>query len=201
MKRRTLCLAILVAGLLVLSRGSASAQQWLWGLSYGFATPTGNTKDFADDFSWRNFSVEGRRIDENRAMSLGLVASWNVFFEKTDRTSVLPNVPGHVTGTQYRYINSWPILVNAHHYFGHPYRARPFIGINLGAYIIEERVEIGLVAAHETNVHFGGAPEIGFSVPRGNQIWFVNARYHATLKAGNVPEQNYVTVSLGVTSH
>jgi hypothetical protein len=201
MKRYAFNIALLVAALLLGSQKSASAQEWLWGLAYGFAAPTGNTKEFANDFSWRNFTVEARRINEDRNMSFGFNASWNVFFEKSNRTSVLPNVPGSVTGTQYRYINSWPILLNAHHYFGHPYKPRPFIGLNLGAYIIEERVEIGLVAAHETNVHLGGAPEVGFAFPRGNQIWWLSARYHATLKAGNVPEQNYFTVSLGVTTH
>jgi hypothetical protein len=201
MKRNTFHLALLVTGLLLVSRGTASAQDWLWGLAYGFATPTGNTKDFADDFSWRNFTVEARRINENRTNSLGLNASWNVFFEKSNRTSVLPNVPGSVTGTQYRYINSWPVLLSAHHYFGHPYRPRPYVGINLGGYIIEERVEIGLIAAHETNLHFGGAPEIGITYPRGNQIWWLGARYHAIMKSGHVPDQNYLTVSLGVTSH
>ena len=201
MKRNGLLVAILTGVLLFAARGSASAQDWLWGLAYGFAVPAGNTQDFADDFSWRNFTVEARRIDENRNMSFGFNASWNVFFEKSNRTSVLPNVPGSVTGTQYRYLNSWPLLVSAHHYFGHPYRPRPYVGINLGGYIIEERIEIGLVAAHETNLHFGGAPEIGITYPRGNQIWWLGARYHAIMKAGNVPDQNYLTVSLGVTSH
>jgi len=199
MKRFTLLLAVF--GSLLVSAGTASAQDWLWGLSYGFSVPTGNTKDFADDFSWRNLNLEGRRIDENRKMSLGFLASWNVFFEKGNRTSELLSVPGSVTGTQYRYINSWPILANAHHYFGRPYSARPYIGVNLGAYVIEARTEIGLVAVHETNVHFGGAPEVGLAVPRGNQIFFVNARYHAIMKSGNVPQQNYLAVSLGVHSH
>jgi hypothetical protein len=198
MKRILVTLAVLA--LLLGSRGNAFAQDWLWGVSYGFAAPTGNTKDFTNDFSWRNFGVEGRRINEARTMSIGLSASWNVFFEKTNETTALPNLPGHVTGTQYRYTNAWPILVNAHHYFGQPYRVRPFIGINVGAYIIEVRDEIGLVAAAETNVHFGGAPEIGFTVPRGRQIWFMNARYNVTTRAGNVPEQTYVTVSVGATA-
>ncbi|HET9235368.1 MAG TPA: hypothetical protein VFP10_14640 [Candidatus Eisenbacteria bacterium] len=201
MKRHLVRLFVLVPGMLLVLAGSAAAQEWLWGLSYGFSVPTGNTKDFTDDFSWRNINLEGRRIDENRKMSLGLIASWNVFFEKSNRTSELLSVPGSVTGTQYRYINSWPILANAHYYFGEPYGVRPFVGINLGAYIIEARTEIGLVAAAETNVHFGGAPEIGLAVPRGHQIWFLNARYHAIMKAGNVPSQNYLAVSLGVTTN
>jgi hypothetical protein len=201
MKRHGVSTVLLAVALLCVSAKIVSAQDWLWGLAYGFATPTGNTKDFADDFSWRNFTVEARRINENRTNSLGLNASWNVFFEKSNRTSVLPSVPGSVTGTQYRYINSWPVLLSAHHYFGHPYRMRPYVGINLGGYIIEERVEIGLIAAHETNLHFGGAPEIGITYPRGNQIWWLGARYHAIMKSGHVPDQNYVTVSLGVTSH
>ena len=198
MKRILTTLALLA--LLLGSHRNASAKDWLWGASYGFAVPTGNTKDYTNEFSWRNFGVEGRRINEARTMSIGLSASWNVFFEKTTATSTLLNVPGHITGTQYRSINSFPILINAHHYFGRPYRARPFIGINVGAYIMEVRDEIGLVALSETNVHFGGAPEIGFTVPRGHQIWFVNGRFNATTRAGSVPEQNYFTVSLGVTS-
>jgi hypothetical protein len=191
----------LVGALLAFSAGSVSAQEWIWGASYGFAVPTGNTQDFADDFSWRNISIEGRRVDHEKNISFGLTASWNVFFEKTVRTSELPGLPAHVTGTPYRYYNSWPILLNAHKYFGQPYKVRPFVGLNLGAYIIDERIEVGLVAAHETNVHFGGAPEIGIAVPHGRQTVFLNARYHGTTAAGNVGQQNYLTVSLGVSMY
>ena len=195
------CISLAAAALVLLTHGSARAQDWVWGASYGFAVPTGKTKDFADDFSWRNVTIEGRRVERGSNISFGLTASWNVFFEKTTETSELPGFPGHVTGTQYRYINSFPILANGHYYFGRPYKPRPFVGLNIGAYIIEERVEIGLLAAHETNWHFGGAPEIGIAIPHGHQTIFVNARYHATTAAGHVPDQDYVTVSLGLTAH
>jgi len=75
------------------------------------------------------------------------------------------------------------------------------VGLNLGAYIIDERIEVGLVATHETNVHFGGAPELGIAVPHGRQTIFLNARYHATTAAGNVADQNYFTLSLGVSMY
>ncbi len=59
------------------------AQQWFWGMEYMVSSSSGDTKDFANQFSWRNFGIEGRyQLKDN--ISAGLYFAWNVFAEQTD---------------------------------------------------------------------------------------------------------------------
>lgn len=202
MKRPMIFLALFVTiGILASLSGPAQAQEWRWGVAYGFAAPVGNTREFADDFSWRNISIEGRRVFPDRNMSVGLTASWNVFAEDGYRTSQLPGVDGALSGYQYRYTNAFPLYLNAHYYLGRPYGPRPFVGLNLGTIIMDERIEVGLVAVSETNWHLAGAPEVGVVIPHGRQTWFLSGRYHAAAAAGSFSNQGYFTLSLGLTGY
>ena len=38
--------------------------------------------------------------------------------QKEHSTTQLTDLSGAVTGTQFRYLNIWPLLANAHYYFG-----------------------------------------------------------------------------------
>ena len=105
MKTRAL-LAIPIA-LLLLSNG-AQAQEWYWGMSYGMTAPTSDTKDFTEGVSWRNWGVDILgRVKANTAV--GVFVGWNVFNDVTQEVSTLNNA--QIGGTQYRYINSFPMLV------------------------------------------------------------------------------------------
>ncbi len=85
------------------------AQQWFWGMEYMVSSSSGDTKDFANQFSWRNFGIEGRyQLKDN--ISAGLYFAWNVFAEQTD--TVITAFQGFdVSGVQYRYDGTllfWP---------------------------------------------------------------------------------------------
>jgi len=191
---------LLTAVLLVGAAGAAQAQTWFWGLTYGMSVPSGDTKDFVSKTSWRNVSLEGRRVDLMGKKSVGLSFAWNVFNESGVKTSQLPGVPGAVTGDQYRYINTFPMLANADYYFGQQGGTRPFVGVNLGVYYTEYRLEIGLAAVEDNAWLFGGAPEVGIIFPTGMTKAFLLARYNITTKSGDIPSQQYFQLSIGLAS-
>jgi hypothetical protein len=191
---------VLTVLLLMGAASAAHAQAWFWGLSYGFAIPSGDTKDFVNSTSWRNVSVEGRRMNLMGNKSVGLSFAWNVFNESGVRTSEIPGVPGAITGDQYRYINTFPMLVNGDIYFGQQGGMRPFVGLNAGVYYTEYRLEIGLSAFEENKWLFGGAPEVGVVLPTGQTRMFFLARYHLTTSSGDIPSQQYFQLSVGLAS-
>ena len=193
MKTRAL-LAIPFA--LLLSSG-AQAQQWYWGVSYGMTTPASDTKDFTEGTSWRNFGVDIMAV-VNPNTTVGVSFGLNVFDEITPTVSSISGV--EIAGTQFRYINSVPILVNVRRYLGTGGGPRPFIGVGVGPHLMKQRVDVGLWTISEDTWHFGVAPEVGLAVPVGNAVALVvNAKYNYTASAGDPSRtHSYFGLNIGV---
>jgi len=191
--RRGLVLSLLL--LMPFGAATAQSRSW-WGLSFQPAVPLSNTKEFTDNFAWRGVGVDFKKqIKPN--VAVGLSFGWQVFEEQTDQ--VVSAFGLDISGDQFRYVNSWPILANVSYYFGKEGHARPYISGNVGTYIMEQQLEIGLYALSETNWHFGFAPEAGVAFPlHSNVSAFVNGRYNYALSAGSVDDQSYLSFSLGV---
>ena len=106
--------------LLPLGSGGAQAQaQSLYALTYQPAVPLANTKDFTDNFAWRGIGLDYKRL-VTPTIALGLSLGWHVFDQQTDE--VVSAFGVDVSGDQFRYVNSFPILVNASYVFGTPGR-------------------------------------------------------------------------------
>ncbi len=185
----------LVALLLPLGAGTAAAQSW-WALSYQPAVPLSNTKDFTDAFAWRGVGLDYRKqVKPN--VALGLSFGWQVFSHETD--DVVSAFGVDVSGDQLRDVNSWPMLANVSYFFGKEGGPRPFVGANVGGYLMQHRLEIGLVALEETNFHFGFAPEAGLAFPvQPNVAAFLSGRYNYALSAGSVDDQAYLSFGVGL---
>jgi outer membrane protein W len=126
-------LKVVAATLLLAAVASAPAKaqgQWFYGLGYQVSIPLSNTKDFTENVSWRGASFEARKAIKPN-LTVGLSLGWHVFDEETDEVVSFDNLD--VSGDQLRYINSFPILLNAHKYFGQEGSMRPFVGLNAGA--------------------------------------------------------------------
>jgi outer membrane protein W len=186
---------------LCLAGAGADAQDLFIGVGYTISQPTSNSKDFTNNTSWRGFTFEWRKFVQP-GMSAGFHLGWNVFDERTTRTSEVPEWNASVSGTQFRYMNVWPVLGNVHYYLGkRGDRIRPFFGGNIGAYIIEQRLELGIVAFQDTKWHFGLAPEGGIAMHLTDDAWwFFNARYNYAFESGDVPSQSYWTFNIGIAS-
>jgi opacity protein-like surface antigen len=157
--------------------------------------PFSETKDYVAKTSWLGFSIEGRQFVTG-SITLGISAGWQTFYEKAYRSSEQGSRT--VTGTQYRYENIFPALATGHLYFGSPDAAKYYVGAGIGTYWIEQRTEVGLYAATNDEWHFGFAPEIGVVLPSGSTSWVLLARYNYALEAGDQPEQQWLTIQVGL---
>ncbi len=175
--------ALLAIPLALLLSSGAQAQQWYWGMSYGMSATVSDTKDFTDDTSWRNWGVDIMAVVKPNT-TVGVSFGWNVFNEITPTVSSIRGV--EIAGTQLRYINSVPILVNARQYLGTRGGPRPFIGVGVGPHLMKQRVDVGLWTVSQDTWHFGVAPEVGLVVPlRSGVHGFVNAKYNYAASAGD----------------
>jgi hypothetical protein len=189
----------LVAAIALLLPGVASGQQSKWfGMTWSMSTPAGPTKTFVSDYSLRGIGLDWRRVGGNK--SFGLSLGWNALNQETFQTSSIDQVD--VTGDQFRYINAYSILLSGHVYGGGSGRARPFLGVKVGTYYLERRVDVGLWTASDDNWHLGVAPELGFAVPlRGSpdgEVFYTAVRYNYAVAAGDTPFQSWVGIDVGI---
>jgi hypothetical protein len=210
MKFNKLLKSILIATFTLFGIGSGLAQQSMWAFTYDVAFPMGETADYIGNTSWRGITIQGRTFIKPN-ISVGGSFSWQVFFEKVDETvdfSYQPEaldrpVTGTLSGKQYRYINSLPIMVNAHYYMGDALinAIRPFAGLSVGMAPTKKRTEVGIIALDDFNWHFALAPEIGVLVPLDPGIDFIaTLKYNAALKTNDSINYSYLNIQIGLAS-
>jgi opacity protein-like surface antigen len=191
---RRIMVALLLAPL-VTSPAQAQAPTW-YSLTYQPAVPLSNTKTFTDEVAWRGIGFDVKRAVKPN-VAVGLSFGWQVFSQQTDQ--VVSAFGVDISGDQFRYINSFPILANVSYFLGKEGGARPYVSANVGTYVMEHRLDIGLYTIHETNWHFGFAPEAGIAFPlRQNLAGVLSGRYNYALSAGSTDDQSYVSIGVGL---
>lgn len=179
----------------VAAAGSLGAQT-IGRVTYTTALPTGSTKDYIGEFSWRGITFEpGKFVRDN--VSVGLSLGWTVFNEVTDEAVDISEAVA-AQGTQYRYLNAFPVMGQVLLHRNNPRGGSVYLGVNAGTYFIERRTDFSVVSAIEDNWHFGLAPQLGVMFPmgygRGHGV--VDVKYNHAFTAGD-REYSWWTFSIG----
>jgi len=183
--RPTVALLALIAFVIVGNTSSVTAQQrYLTSLNWSIGFPTGNLNTYTPSTSYSGFSADLRFLQPDRVF-FGVSGGWN-YFSDILRNATVSVENAAVYGTQVRTVNAIPLLASAGLFFDdggsniHPYAA-----INIGAYSVNQRVEIGLVQINNNNWHFGLAPEVGLMVDLERTTAFhAQARYNRAVSSG-----------------
>ena len=107
-------------------------------------------------------------------------------------------------GVQDRYINSLPIMLSGHYYFGKRRDVRPYLGLNAGTLVYMQRFDIGLYMLEKTSWRLNLAPEAGVLIPIDRDVSFLlNAKYNYSFAGGTITGESlphyYVQFSVGFT--
>lgn len=158
------------------------SQDLLTGITYSIAVPTGETKNFISETSFAGLTLDLRKFVSYN-VSVDFLLGWNAFEEESKELISIPNAD--ITGTQHRLMNSFPIMIAAHYYFGEGIEFRPFIGAGVGTYLIYQKFELGLAELESSRWHFGFEIDAGMVYLLETIYAFVNVRYHYAFKAEN----------------
>ncbi len=181
--------------LILLPATDVRADNSTFGIAWGISIPTGATKDFTSDVSFRGMSVEWRNF-YMRDSAYGINVGWNVFNESDDSTVFFDN--GAITGKRWSYINAIPIYGAWYKYFSDDKRSsRFYAGINAGTAWIEQRTEMSLYQLTQDNWHLAIAPEVGMNMPWDSFLGYVAVRYHYAFEAGDVKAQQWIEFKIG----
>jgi len=158
-------LLLAICCLLPLSNSLAQAHHWYGAATYQVSFPLGDTKDFIEDVSWRGFGLDFRYTVQKN-VSVGFVTGWNIFYEQVNETTQLTGgTPGAITALSNRYINFVPVMLNAHYYMGEKGEYRPYIGVSLGGYYVDQELQVGIADVINDSWEWGVAPELGVIIP------------------------------------
>jgi opacity protein-like surface antigen len=194
--------ALVLSAFVSLPQGSVHAQENFWGVAYTTGLTSGDASDYIDSFSWRGIEVNYRRL-QTRNLSWGFTAGWQVFHDKSFQLveGTLPieeeEIGGAISGTQYRYINAFPLLATGYYTYGPSFGTQFYGGAGVGAYYVERRTELGLVAITKDTWHFGATPELGVIFPVGSDAkMYFNAKYNWTATSSDV-NYNFFSFNVG----
>ena len=182
------------------------AQQSFWSFNYHMSFGLGEQADYIADASFRGWGVDGRAfLTQN--ISVGGSFSWEVFDQiyrdlpPRQLNDVADNVSASITGVEYRFINTLPIMANAHYYLGQDGALRPYFGLGLGTAYTEQRTDIGLISITAKGWGFAVQPEVGVMIPFGltGVGANVSGKFRYTTKGGDttVPV-SFFTLGVGL---
>lgn len=175
-------------------------------LNYEISVPSGDLKKFIDKASFRGMNLQYHYFMGER-FSIGAQVGWNVFYQDLQNHSGDFKFSGNdniytITGNQYRYVNTVPLMAIGRYYFtGNSASVRPFFGLGVGTRWTEKRLEIGRYASTISRWQFNLSPEIGMYVPLTNQLALnVGAVYNYGTKAahGKLPEYQTFSFNVGL---
>ncbi|MCB2222456.1 MAG: hypothetical protein KQI35_18885 [Bacteroidetes bacterium] len=185
----------IVAALMITAVASS---QSLYSFDYTVSFGSGETADYIQSPSFRGITFEGRGFITDQ-VSLGGLFTWTTFYEEL-AGATFTYESAALTGTQYRYINAYPLLFQAHYYLGtDDLEPRAYLGGGFGAYKINQRTNMGVWSVEENNWHFGLSPEVGILLPVSFDTYLnVSFRYHYVFKAKETIDHSWFGLSLGL---
>lgn len=194
-------LAPAAVALALATPGVAAAQtsRGAWGgWSYEWGMPIGDLDEYIGNDSWVGFSLQGRTFVRER-WAVGGFIGYNVFYENTNETIVLPR--GALSGDQYRHLSAVPIMIGVYRHMLQGQRL--YVGINGGVYYFYQMMDIGIMSISTNEWLWGFAPEAGLVLAaRGRTAVALQARYHYPIPGGDGflsgQERSFQFLSIGI---
>jgi len=188
MKKLLIIIALIVFGY-------NSYSQNMHGLSYSMSLPLGETSNLISKYQWRGLAIEGKYFVADQ-VTLGWQSGWNTMYEGESGT--FTDGTRTRTGTQYNWLNIWPMLLTFDYFFGTDGDTQPYLGAGVGTYWVEQRSQMGLFADTYSTWNFGIAPEVGVLIPINlYSNFYVNLKYNYGLN-GSADVSNYSWLSFNV---
>ena len=129
--------------------------------------------------SFRGFSVNGNGyLTDN--ITLGGTFHWSGYYEHLNRDTY-PVENGDLTSEIWKKVYFAPLTFNARYMIKPEGPIRPYVGLGMGAYHVEQSIQAGSYQKTHKNWKFGLAPDAGVFIPFGVNDWGLNikATYNA----------------------
>lgn len=185
------CLAI------VAFTSMGQAQQNRYSLQYSIGLPAGNLNDYINQASFRGIGVDYEYMTPFN-VSFGLDAGINTFYERKGYDTYTDGTVS-ITGTQYRYTNSYPIMGSVGYYLLPNQIINPYASLGIGTIYTARDTDIGLYQAEVNTWQFSLRPEIGiiYNFTPGFGVK-VAGKYYQAFDTSELDAQSFVAIDVGL---
>jgi opacity protein-like surface antigen len=167
-----------------------------FGLTYSISFPMGDLHDYISKTSFRGIEME-YNYHLKRTMSLGIATGWNTFYERVEQKTYTDGTAS-ITGVQYRYTNTVPILLTGRYIKAGSGKAEPFLGVGIGTLYADRATDFGLYRISRDAWQFCVAPELGVILKSDRGVaGLISARYYSAFDASNLSGQPYISLNIG----
>ena len=174
------------------------AQENLSSLQYSMGFAVGDFGDFIGRASFRGATFDyTKKLNLN--VGVGFEVGWNVFYEDLDYDTYTEGTAS-ISGKQYRYCSTVPILVTANYYMKPSELLTPFAGLGIGTMYSSNELDMGIYALTEDVWHFVLRPEIGVLVNISSSTdLYVSGKYYSAFETEDIATRNYITANIGLS--
>jgi hypothetical protein len=186
-----------LAAVALLASSAALAQSHVR-LSYEFAVPQGETKNYIDRFSSRGGHLDVS-LELTYAFHLELSAGLNSF--NAVKEGVLTTTDGKdVSGKQFRYLNVIPLMGGFAFHIPLRHGGRIWAGVNGGAAYFDRVIDLGLNSYSRSDWQWGVQPHVGiaFGLGDGGTALFFDGRWQYFWERHGIPAQQYFSFGVGL---
>ena len=186
---------LLVASLCM--QGLLAQDRSIFVISYPIAFPAGNLSDYISNTSFRGINLEfGREVKPN--VIVEMETGWNVFYQEAPN-QVYTEGTASISGKQFRYTNSVPILAGAKWILKSKNNLIPYAGLGLGTMYSDRSTDFGLYRISKDAWQFCLRPELGITFKsRGGPAAMLGVKYYASFNSSELDGQSFFTVNIGV---
>jgi len=173
------------------------APKWYTLVHYSVGIPTGRTADFIDQISWRGAGAEAGLFLSER-LSLGLAGNWNVYYKSAGTATLDIDQTTTVSGKEFRYINSFPVIAKLHYYLGDTDGFNPYVGLGGGALYVSQESQVGGLVLENKGWQPGIFPEAGIRLALPRISLALSARFNHGLATSKLGRQSYLSANIGL---
>ena len=190
-------LVLIIFCSLFITTKSYAQQESYMSFQYSVSFGTGDLGDYISAASWRGVLLEYRGAVRGNLM-VGGDLGWNVFYEKKDYDTYTVGTES-LSGTQYRYQNTVPILVTADYIFLSEKAVKPYVGLGIGTLYSERSTDMGLYRWKQNPWQFALKGELGllYELSYKSSVKFA-AKYYNGFKSNSLDGQSYFSLNLGM---
>jgi len=166
-------------------------------ISYPIGLPMGDLSDYIDKTSFRGINVEfGKEVSPN--LIAEIETGWNVFYQE-EPSKVYTEGTASISGKQFRYTNSVPIIAGAKWVLKSHNNLVPYAGLGLGTMYSDRSTDFGLYRISTDAWQFCIRPELGITFKsRNGPSAMLGVKYYSSFNSGDLDGQSFLTVNIGV---
>jgi len=166
-------------------------------ISYPIGFPMDDLNDYIDKPSFRGINLEwGKEVSPN--VIAEIETGWNVFYQEQP-TQVYTEGTASISGKQFRYTNSVPIIAGAKWVLKSSNNLVPYAGVGLGTMYSDRSTDFGLYRISTDAWQFCIRPELGITFKsRNGPSAMLGVKYYSSFNSSDLDGQSFLTINIGV---